>query len=500
MKSLVKRKSLLAILSTLCASCMLFAGLSVKKASADATPATLESVTLTTTMENTASMRLTDPTGMRFTANVQESDIQQFNADTVKVVIMITQKNRLDEAGLTVATFDKDSAVTKAEVSFTKDEFPAADNGTVKLIATILRVKDENIAKTYVAKTYITDGEKIGYVANATEASIYEVASYWANQDKYKDDATAMAILQGYSKSCSVTINGNEAVKVAYYSEVSELFATLPACTTVSSIVDGNSQTVALNAPVTADLALTVEYTVNHDYENGECKYCDEVCEHSWTDGVCTVCTMACEHTSYKDLLCETCGQTAPTTYNAGNTATSAKAYYEFDLNAWQTQTDGFEYDVATSAGGKTGNFLKLFVGVKSGSSTPPSWMGITIAPDITLAQLNALQSAGYKNLSVDYYFEHYDGPEVTKKCVLTGIFEYGKWDSSYYNTADKALGQWHNFTIDINDIIANYEGLANGTKFFMIIKNSKDYGDNAYDGTAYERFNAYFGNMKFVK
>ena len=490
MKSLVKRKSLLAILSTLCASCMLFAGLSVKKASADAQPATLETVTLTTTMENTASMRLTNPTGMRFTANVAESDITQFNADNVKVVVMITQQKLLTEAGLTVDTFDKDSAVTKAEVSFTKDEFPTAENGTIKLIATILEVKDENIAKTYVAKTYITDGEKIGYVANATKASIYEVASYWASQDKYKDNAEAMTILQGYSKSCNVTINGNEAIKVAYYSEVSELFASLPACTTVNSIVDGNSQAVALNAPVTADLALTVEYTVEHEYENGECKHCEEVCEHSWTDGVCTVCGMTCEHTSYKDLLCETCGKVATTTYN---NATNAS-----DLKAWQwatsssKKTNELYQEQVSSAGGKTGNFLRLQVGLAG--RTIPSYVGITIAPTITLAELNALKTAGYKSLSVDYYFENDSNSAVKstfKRVYKNDVFTYE--ESNPATVVSENVGEWHTLTIDIQKIIDNYDGLVDSTKYIMLIANYSSYNDHS------TVFYAYFGNMEFT-
>ena len=88
MKSLSTKKIIIAILSVLFAFCMM-AGLTANKVSANTN---LETVTLKTTMDQSAQMRLTNPTGMRFITVVEQEDVDLFG-DDIQVVTMITQKN-----------------------------------------------------------------------------------------------------------------------------------------------------------------------------------------------------------------------------------------------------------------------------------------------------------------------------------------------------------------------------------------------------------------------
>ena len=303
MKSLFSKKSLIVILSALFAVCIIFAGITANKASANTD---LERVTLSTTMDHGAQMRLTNPTGMRFIINVDEADFDLFGED-VKVVTMITQKNLLDAKGISVEDFDKDTDVKKAEVVFGASHFQAAKDahGAIKLTATILEISDKNIAKDYVAKTYITDGEKIGYVEQATVASIFDVATEALKDETAEYDEYELGILAGYTKSCTVTLEGtDQTVKVPYGSKLSEEIGNPPACYVLSvKDVDGNP--VALDAVVTSDLIMSVTY--NHSYENGVCKYCHDVCAHVWENGACIVCGTVCEHDSYTDGVCDVC-------------------------------------------------------------------------------------------------------------------------------------------------------------------------------------------------
>ena len=327
MKSLSTKKIIIAILSVLFAFCMI-AGLTANKASANTN---LETVTLKTTMNQSAQMRLTNPTGMRFITIVDEDDVDLFG-DDIQVVTMITQKNLLDEKGISVEDFDKDTDVKKAEVVFDAGNFQAAKdahNGAIKLTATILEISDKNIAKTYVAKTYITDGEKIGYVEGATEASIYDVATEALKNVNPADEPEAYEVLLGYTKSCNIVINDNaeEPVEVPYGSKlIDTIFYGMPECFTVVSIKDANGGDVAKDFVVTEDIALTIELAENHkwvdgecefncgakcyhpEYENGACVECGTVCEHdSYTDGVCDTCETACAHTAWTDGVCDTC-------------------------------------------------------------------------------------------------------------------------------------------------------------------------------------------------
>ena len=292
------KKTIIVILSALFAVCIMFAGITANKANANTD---LEPVTLSSTMQESAEMRLTNPTGMRFITNVNTADLELFNADNVKVVTMITQKNLLDAKGISVEDFNKDSDVKKGEVTFTAAKLAGIEavEGKIKLIATLMEVNDVNITKEYVAKTYITDGEKIGYIGKATQASIFEVATYWAEQGLGAEDETTQAILDRYTKSCTVTIAGvPEGIKVPYGSKLSEtLFYGMPECYTIVSIKDANGADVDKDLVVTEDLALTIEMTVNHSWKDGKCTVanCGEDCYHDWNGADCTICDMTRE-------------------------------------------------------------------------------------------------------------------------------------------------------------------------------------------------------------
>ncbi len=48
-----------------------------------------------------------------------------------------------------------------------------------------------------------------------------------------------------------------------------------------------------------------------HEWKNGVCTVCGVKCRHSWEGGVCTVCGVACAHLRHykKTLVCTTCGE-----------------------------------------------------------------------------------------------------------------------------------------------------------------------------------------------
>ena len=179
----ISKKFIISILAVMFAICLSVGFSTIKVNAANE----LESVELATTMRERPQIRLVAPTGMRFIVDLNESDLDKFN-DDFQVVVMITQKVLLDKAGVSVSDFDKDTDVKKGQVSFVKSELPKANDGVITLMATILNVSDNNISKTYVAKAYITDGEKIGYVEQACQASIYEVAKYWKNHEAFVDE------------------------------------------------------------------------------------------------------------------------------------------------------------------------------------------------------------------------------------------------------------------------------------------------------------------------
>ena len=293
MKSLSTKKIIIAILSVLFAFCMM-AGLTANKVSANTN---LETVTLKTTMDQSAQMRLTNPTGMRFITVVEQEDVDKFNYDNITVVTMITQKNLLDDANIEVADFNKDSAVKMATVEFNKYNLADAMtvHGSYKLTATILEISDSNIAKTYIAKTYITDGEKIGYVGGATEASIYDVATEALKNVNPAEEPENYEVLLGYTKSCVITVNGQEMGKVAYNGKLSDFKFDVPKCYAIASI-KSDGVDVDLNANVITDLDLTVEFTYNHSYVDGACEFCEAPCCHpEYEDGTCVDCGMTVE-------------------------------------------------------------------------------------------------------------------------------------------------------------------------------------------------------------
>ncbi len=297
MKSLFSKKSLIVLLSALFAVCIIFAGVTANKANANTD---LEEVTLATTMEQSAQMRLTNPTGMRFIIDVAAEDLEKFDAENVQVVTMITQKNLLDDANIDVADFNKDSNVKMAKVEFNKYNLADAYDvyGSYRLTATILEISDANIAKTYVAKTYITDGEKIGYVEQATEASIYYVATEALNSINPEEEPEAYEVLLGYTKSCTITVEGVPVgIPVAYGSKLSDtIFYGMPECYTIVSIKDGNGAELTKDFAVTEDIELTIELAENHTWVNGECvKNCGTKCAHDWDGADCTICDMTRE-------------------------------------------------------------------------------------------------------------------------------------------------------------------------------------------------------------
>ena len=494
MKSLSTKKIIIAILSVLFAFCMM-AGLTANKVSANTD---LETVTLKTTMDQGAQMRLTNPTGMRFITVVDEEDLTKFNSENVTVVTMITQKNLLDDANIDVADFNKDSAVKMAKVEFNKynlEDAKRAHEGVIKLTATILEISDSNIAKTYVAKTYITNGEKIGYVGGATEASIYNVATKALKDETAEYDEYELGILAGYTKSCTVTLEGTDQTeKVPYGVKISDLVYGMPECY-VLALKDLDGNPVALDAVVTTDLVMSMSF--NHSYKDGKCEHCRIDCVHVWENGTCTVCGTVCSH-EWNGITCGICGNTISSVYNSATDLSTLIAYGYSQTTIWEGNTSGLYFGAVTEVDGKSGNFFSVHF-AHDGNGVGKQYVGISIAPSVTLAQLNALKDAGYNKLSVDYYFRHQGGAMTTYKNVYAGsVYTYGQALTG--TKEQKALGEWHTFTVSIDDIIANYDGLVNGTKYLMHVQNSRDEGDNAHNSTdGYGHFKAFFGNMQFI-
>ena len=180
------------------------------------------------------------------------------------------------------------------------------------------------------------------------------------------------------------------------------------------------------------------------------------------------------------------------TTYNACENTEGFKAW-QYAYSADAMRTNELYQEQVSSAGGKTGNFLRLQVGLAG--RTIPSYVGITIAPTITLEELNALKTAGYTSLSIDYYFEN-DADSAVKSdfkwVYKNDVFTYGETNSA--SKVAESVGEWHTLTIDIQKIIDNYDGLVNSTKYIMMITNNSNYSDHS------TVFYTYFGNMEFVK
>ncbi len=190
------KKRLTIILSALFVLCMALAGFSAVSASANDG---LNAVTLENSYVNEhAEIRLVEPTGMRFTTKIAKSDLAKFDEENVQVVTLITPKAYLDDAGIAYEDFTKDSEVKMSVIPFSLDEL-IEDGDFYAAKAVLLEVKEQNVAKTFVAKTYITDGEKIGYT-NATGASIWSVAIDQVLLNLVDtEDEDAMAVLQKYA-------------------------------------------------------------------------------------------------------------------------------------------------------------------------------------------------------------------------------------------------------------------------------------------------------------
>ena len=186
------------------------------------------------------------------------------------------------------------------------------------------------------------------------------------------------------------------------------------------------------------------------------------------------------------------------TVYNSATDLSTLIAYGYSQTTVWEGNTSGLYFGAVTEVDGKSGNFFSVHFAY-DGNGIAKQYVGISIAPSVTLAQLNALKGAGYNKLSVDYYFRHQGGAMTTYKNVYTGsVYTYGQALTGAKE--QKALGEWHNFTVSIDDIIANYDGLVNGTKYLMHVQNSRDEGDNAHNSTdGYGHFKAFFGNMQFI-
>ena len=350
MKSLSTKKIIIAILSVLFAFCMM-AGLTANKVSANTN---LETVTLKTTMDQSAQMRLTNPTGMRFITVVDEDDVDLFG-DDIQVVTMITQKNLLDEKGIRVEDFDKDTDVKMAKVEFNKYnlEDALAVHGSYKLTATILEISDANIAKTYVAKTYITDGEKIGYVGGATEASIYDVATEALKNVNPAEEPENYEVLLGYTKSCTLSAigapEGTESLKIPYGSKLSDFLGNPPACYTILiKDVDGNE--VAFDSVVTTDLTMEI-VSLNHKWVDGKCEYnCGAVCEHPEYDGcTCKTCGQEKAHEYNSTGLCSGCGVAENAINWVEHSTAHAKltetTFDGFNVLSYKTVTNSAEYN-----------------------------------------------------------------------------------------------------------------------------------------------------------
>ncbi len=245
---LFKKKSIIAILSVLCAICLIFAGANMVKADAQTSlaPVTLEA----TTMNETAEIRLTAPTGIRFTTNVAESDLAKFaNTEDIKVVTMITPARYLTAAGLSFEEFTKDCGVTMKELTFNYSDLPEAVNGIITVKSVLLEVQEHNIAEPFVARTYITDGASIGY-AGAQAKSIYDVASAVLAAEDYEADD--LETLNRYTKSTVADAeNIDSAIAEATNGKVISLdkmvaygTITVPA-TAENLIIDGKGATVA---------------------------------------------------------------------------------------------------------------------------------------------------------------------------------------------------------------------------------------------------------------
>lgn len=68
-----------------------------------------------------------------------------------------------------------------------------------------------------------------------------------------------------------------------------------------------------------------------HNFVNGECDDCGEMCGHSFTDGVCTDCGKICEHI-FNDGDCDVCEMPCDCTYGDwhGNDATCEDKGHEY--------------------------------------------------------------------------------------------------------------------------------------------------------------------------
>ena len=48
-----------------------------------------------------------------------------------------------------------------------------------------------------------------------------------------------------------------------------------------------------------------------HEWQDGVCRGCGEICAHEWQDGVCTICGESCVH-DWRDGVCTICGMSCP--------------------------------------------------------------------------------------------------------------------------------------------------------------------------------------------
>ena len=151
---------------------------------------------------------------LRFTTKLSKGELDALileeGADSVKVITMITPKDYVQAAMDADAEFNfiKDS-VTDVEVHFTnaKGNLTAvADSDYYYFKACIYEIKDANLTRKFVARSYIeVDGNPVAYAEYDLEAnsySIYDVAkSALANQSYEDDDEKARPFINGVLNS-----------------------------------------------------------------------------------------------------------------------------------------------------------------------------------------------------------------------------------------------------------------------------------------------------------
>lgn len=166
-----------------------------------------------------------------------------------------------------------------------------------------------------------------------------------------------------------------------------------------------------------------------------------------------------------------------------------AKVYRNIDTN--DPQNNGVTLSwVSEEVGGVVGNYAKVNIDIyySGANGLAPSRVGVNFPIMKTLEEIQALKDGGYTHLSVPMYIDC-----TADKKIMGQIFTVGA-NSTSVSWMTLPAKTWTTFDIAIDDIIANYAGLAEGTKILLPIVNTGDGGE-----TNQARFNVYYGAMKFV-